>query len=355
MPDVMRVLFVLSKATTGGTATLAAGWASALGLFGAAVDIVVLASSDEHNVAPQLQPFVPIKGLGHSGWSTQWSTHRQLRAHIRHGAYDIVHGFLRPADRHVSFASVGQRVIRVGTVVSKGSPAFYGPQPHLWISVGETAAEHAAVRRSKTRIVYPAMSFRPSKEKRDDLRTHFPESWRKTKIVIGVGRLVAGKGFDTLIRAMGMLPPEFRLAIVGTGPDRRELTELVTVLGLQERVAFLGKRADIPELLGGADVYAAATLQEGIVGFATLEAVASRLPVVVSDLPEIREVFDGQDLFFATPRSPGSFAARIAEAALGIEEDQLRVSISKVGEFSPESVGQLLLSEYQNAKRSMFA
>ena len=104
-------------------------------------------------------------------------------------------------------------------------------------------------------------------------------------IVLSIGRLDPQKGVDHLIRAVAALPGDLartQLAIVGSGdPDGRHVSQL-RALGaelLGTRVRFLGPRQDIAALLRSADVFAQASLREGL-PLAVLEAQACATPVV---------------------------------------------------------------------------
>jgi glycosyltransferase involved in cell wall biosynthesis len=68
--------------------------------------------------------------------------------------------------------------------------------------------------------------------------------------------------------------------------------KLVETLGISAWVRFLGVRNDIPELMGASDVVIHASHSEGL-PITILEALASRTPVVASDIPACREALDG--------------------------------------------------------------
>lgn len=80
-------------------------------------------------------------------------------------------------------------------------------------------------------------------------------------VVFSCGRLVARKGFDTLIAAWpGILSnvPEAKLLIGGNGPMETELKQQVVELGIAASVQFLGhiEQADMPDYYGVASVFA---------------------------------------------------------------------------------------------------
>src|SRR5262249_58792264 len=58
--------------------------------------------------------------------------------------------------------------------------------------------------------------------------------------LLAVGGLVAKKGFDVLLDAVGALSGPWRLRLVGDGPERERLERQVRALGLEDRVTFCG-------------------------------------------------------------------------------------------------------------------
>ena len=98
---------------------------------------------------------------------------------------------------------------------------------------------------------------------------------------IAIGRLELQKDYPTLLSAMVHLPSA-TLDIAGDGILRKDLVALAQELGIADRVTFLGVRNDIPDLLRQHDGYVLSSAWEGF-GIAVVEAMASGLPVVVTD------------------------------------------------------------------------
>lgn len=116
-------------------------------------------------------------------------------------------------------------------------------------------------------------------------------------LVVGtVGRLTEIKKQSSLLRAFAALCGNFatipfHLLIVGDGPERHNLKELVDQLGIRNRVTFTGYQSQPEYYLGLMDIFALSSRSEGM-PLAVLEAWAAELPVVatrVGGLPQLIE------------------------------------------------------------------
>jgi glycosyltransferase involved in cell wall biosynthesis len=113
-----------------------------------------------------------------------------------------------------------------------------------------------------------------------------------------VGRLAKTKGHEYLLKAFSLIrrkSPDTKVVIIGDGPLRKELEEQARELGITQHVVFAGFRSDVPELLPGFDVFVLPSIAEGL-SLALLEAMASKLPVIASDVGGIPEVFGDEDI-----------------------------------------------------------
>ena len=109
--------------------------------------------------------------------------------------------------------------------------------------------------------------------------------------VLMVARLDPIKDQATLLRAFAAThQPGWELQLVGEGPERPRLEALSRELGLDPAAVLLGRRSDIPELLGRADLFAFSTTAAEGFGIALIEAMAAGLPILASDVPACREV-----------------------------------------------------------------
>jgi len=148
--------------------------------------------------------------------------------------------------------------------------------------------------------------------------------------LVSVGRLRAKKGFPVLIEACRLLTErglEFELSIVGDGPQRGELEEMLKRRGLWGRVKLRGAldRYGVREELQRAHLFVLASVvdeqggRDGVPN-AILEAMASGLPVVASEVGGIPEaVADGVEGLLVSPGDPQGMARAIERLARDAE------------------------------------
>src|SRR3990167_4861728 len=119
-------------------------------------------------------------------------------------------------------------------------------------------------------------------------------------VIISVGRLVPWKGFGALIEIMQDLlkeNPNFKLLIVGEGPQKENLKSQISNLKLNEKVILLGKvsHVELEAYLKMAKMFVLNTAYEGL-SHQLLEALAAELPVVTTNVcgnPEV--ITDGEN------------------------------------------------------------
>jgi glycosyltransferase involved in cell wall biosynthesis len=135
--------------------------------------------------------------------------------------------------------------------------------------------------------------------------------------ILAVGRLSPQKDHQTLIRAVALLPKHiaFRLVILGEGPLRRDLEELVNRLGLNGRVALPGFVVDPRPWFLSASLFVLSSKWEGF-GNVIVEALECGLPVVSTDCPsgpsEILE--DGRFGKLVPVHDPAALSKAITES-----------------------------------------
>lgn len=150
--------------------------------------------------------------------------------------------------------------------------------------------------------------FHPSKRRPEIKQTyHLPEN---EPLILYVGRLEKEKHIEVLIQACARVRTEtpMHLVCVGKGTEKETLVQLVHDLGLSEHVTFLEGIADddVPAIYATADIFAIAGIAE-LQSIATMEALASGLPVVGANAMALPELVHDQENGFQFP--PGDAEA----------------------------------------------
>ena len=132
-----------------------------------------------------------------------------------------------------------------------------------------------------------------------DLYSFTPKHRRQASDKPGVTKLLCvarlaihEKGQDILLQSLSeILDLNWQLTVAGEGPDRHFLEERARHLGISNRVNFLGEvpSSNVPKLLWDHDLFVLSSRYEGL-PLSLLEAMASGLPCIASDVGSIREV-----------------------------------------------------------------
>ncbi|MFL6280146.1 MAG: glycosyltransferase [Vicinamibacterales bacterium] len=118
---------------------------------------------------------------------------------------------------------------------------------------------------------------------------------KEIRRIVTVANLRPEKEHETLIASAAALVgshPDLRFQVVGDGPRKRQLQDLVTARGLSRQVEFLGHRDDVPSLLAAADAFVLPSRSEAFPN-SVIEAMAAGLPVVASAVGGLLDLIDG--------------------------------------------------------------
>jgi glycosyltransferase involved in cell wall biosynthesis len=156
--------------------------------------------------------------------------------------------------------------------------------------------------------------------------------------ILAVGRAVDKKGFDDLLSALTLLPPDrhWRLTHIGGGPLLQKLEATARELGFSERIDWLGPKSQSAVLNAyrGADIFVLPCRisddgdRDGLPNV-LLEAQSQKLPCVstnVSGIPELIE--DGVTGLLVDARAPESLASALARL---IADPALRQRLGEAG------------------------
>ncbi len=122
-------------------------------------------------------------------------------------------------------------------------------------------------------------------------KSFFPTMTRDDKIIVSNSRVIKSKGFEEIFQAFKFLQriqSNLFLMIIGDGLDLSRYQKFCVTNGLQNRVAFLGSRTDMPSLLKTADIFWFASHYEGSPGV-VIEGMLSQIPIIASNINPVTE------------------------------------------------------------------
>jgi glycosyltransferase involved in cell wall biosynthesis len=231
----------------------------------------------------------------------------RLRAILKRERFEVVHFHTSRAHSMAPFA----RGFASTLVVTRRmdyrpnrvfAPLLFNRAVDGVIAISDGVADSlaaAGVDRRRVEVVHSGVDcdrFRPpTAAERAHARTALGVSDREI-VVSSAGALEQRKGHRYLIEAIAQFvrhasPMKVRCLIAGHGSMREDLEREISRLGCAERVKLLGRIDHTDQLIWASDIFAMPSLKEGL-GVAALEAMASALPVVASDVGGLREVVE---------------------------------------------------------------
>ncbi|MFH1935277.1 MAG: glycosyltransferase [Pseudomonadota bacterium] len=155
-------------------------------------------------------------------------------------------------------------------------------------------------------------------------------------IVLYVGRLTSDgsaiKNLKVFLKALAYVRPQQNVLgiLCGEGPQRAELEVLRHTLGLDAAVQFTGHlpTASVWALMKKASVFVSLSAYEGCPN-TVMEAMACGCPLVLSDIPAHREIFDGSCALFVDPSNIQQTADIILQSLRNADASKGRALIAK--------------------------
>jgi teichuronic acid biosynthesis glycosyltransferase TuaC len=132
-------------------------------------------------------------------------------------------------------------------------------------------------------------------------------------LIVSAGALIPRKGYSLSIASLARIDGACMI-IVGDGPQRKCLEQMVAKHKLGSRVRFLGNRPheELPGLLAAADVMVLPSSSEGLANV-WVEALACGTPIVISDVGGAREVLDRPEAGRIVPFHASAIASAVKE------------------------------------------
>jgi glycosyltransferase involved in cell wall biosynthesis len=163
-------------------------------------------------------------------------------------------------------------------------------------------------------------SLETSKAGRRATRREFDTSDDAT-VIVQVSRMENWKGQSLHLEALGELCEVQGWVSWMVGGAQRpheiaylnELKAMATRLGIEDRVRFVGERADVPSLLAAADIFCQPNLTPEPFGIAFIEALYSGLPVITTALGGAAEIVNASCGVLVEPRDKFGLSAALHE------------------------------------------
>lgn len=185
------------------------------------------------------------------------------------------------------------------------------------LAIVKQLKEKEGVPDDKIRLLYNGIDIDPflNTATRESLRKEFEIDEQEIVLII-VANLIPYKGHADLLNAMAIVgsvvQKKWRLLIVGrddgAGANLKKQAEMLKIL---DKILWLGSRQDVPNLLKMADIGLLCSHEEGFSN-AILEGMASKLPMVVTDVGGNKEaVITGETGFVVPARDPKALANAI--------------------------------------------
>jgi glycosyltransferase involved in cell wall biosynthesis len=167
-------------------------------------------------------------------------------------------------------------------------------------------------------------AFNPKTEGRDEMRERL--GWENKRVMIMTRNLHQVYDIPTFLRAIPEVVkevPDARALICGEGPERVRLESIISELGIREYVNLAGyvQNDELPKYLAASDVYVSTSLSDGT-ALTLLEAMAVKLPLVVTDVPANLEWVKSGENGFVVPR--GNSEALAEKLILTLKDKVIR-------------------------------
>jgi len=128
--------------------------------------------------------------------------------------------------------------------------------------------------------------------------------------------LLLAEAFIRLVQKLGAAGDDLRLVMVGNGPLAEAVRQRLYDASLAERLWLPGTRADIPAILRALDCFVLPSLAEGT-SCTLQEAMATALPIVVTDVGGNRDLLQQGQLGTLVPSNDAAALAEAMRQALG--------------------------------------
>ncbi|MFO7902408.1 MAG: glycosyltransferase [Pirellulaceae bacterium] len=263
-----RICFICISLRAGGTERVVTHLANAF-CTDHEVSVIIVQDGEPFYELDQRVNLFPKKGrtIAQRKWKRALAMMGHIRSSVRRLQPDVILSFgelISPIARLATLGTGARFVIfnRESPLRSiRGSAGIVNPLTYPLANLVVTQTETAR-RTLQARYRFSRFHIIPNPV---NLPTEVPPMESRAWQIISVGYLGGEKNQQALLRAFAAASnrDEWKLAIVGDGPNREILYQLSRDLGIEKRVKFLGEREDVPALLSNSRIFAFTSLSEG--------------------------------------------------------------------------------------------
>lgn len=277
----------------------------------------LLSISSKLDLADQLPAGLPLTHLGFTGKKDSLKAIRQIRRYIRENKIDLVHSHLALANVFARIATPraiplfvslhsqnGIRLFKNRWSLPSMVERFSYRKRHALIAVSQTVlddyAKYVGIK-GPTHVLHNFVE--------DKFFARGPRHYETGNglRMVSVGTIKAAKNYSFLVEAFKGLPHNCTLDIYGEGPLKEGLQDQIDQAKVNIRLC--GGRTDIASIYQDYDLFVMSSSVEGH-PVALVEAMASGLPALLSDIPVLHEATAEKGLFFSLD-DPASFREKI--------------------------------------------
>lgn len=193
------------------------------------------------------------------------------------------------------------------------------------------------IAKTKIEVIYCGVDFEKIRQIKS-IKTRYPS-------ICVISRLVSYKNIDTIISAIYIVKekfPNITCNIIGRGELLAKYQKLIQKLMLQKNIklhGFIPDRNKILAILKSSWLYCSASTVEGF-GIATVEAMVSKIPFVISDIPVNQEITGGIGGLFFAPQNPADLAKKITQIIkLGKKAKKILTDPEPLHKYSSDYMG----------------
>ena len=141
------------------------------------------------------------------------------------------------------------------------------------------------------------------------------------------------------------MPDEYKLVLVGEGPLLADIKQLVKEKNLESRIAFLGFRKDVAEIMKTVDVVCIPSIWEGF-GLVAVEAMAAGTPVVAANVPGLANVVGDSDVCF-DPNNANMIAKKLISAVSNFNNEAKELLMDRAKHYDIKNTAEQYIRVFE--------